>query len=209
MNEEDTASSPGPVPDRHAPGHRSPEHLASLTSEELIEVFSGLEAPAMSEMNGLFPATGSYARQPLRDQRVPKKLVTLVGRATLTPWRGRWIGKVYNGGTPGTDTGRGYNQFRRGESVTRCIAFTTCVGPSYLDGGRSFRMHYSAFHSLWGDVIELVDEVRRIESGRYLLLGMAGWCRPDPAAPSFVELGTSTEPYAGDRGRARRYHAPV
>ncbi len=47
------------------------------------------------------------------------------------------------------------------------------IGPSFFDGKPSFQLVYCAFDHYAGD-IHMLDEVRRLDDGRYLGIGRTG-----------------------------------
>jgi hypothetical protein len=159
-----------------------------------MELFAALPAPALGELDG------EYATR-LLAQPVPL-LRQVYGALIYNPMLGTWLGKAFNGGHDGRQTGQGYNYFRRRGRVVRSLPMLTCVAPSRFDGRPAFQLVYRAFHSLCAEV-HMVDEIRRVGPGLYLGIGTAGFIRAQRVRPMPFELTGPQSPYAGDIGRAR------
>lgn len=139
--------------------------LSLLDVEETVEVFRTLEAPTLEEMNGKFRG---------RIQSFPtlsKKLFwTIASNNPIFP--GIWRGKSFR--TVDKVSGRGYNTvWRLPGGRVDIWPMETRIGPSYFDGRPSFQLVYRAFDHYAGD-IHMLDEVRRLDHGRYLGIGRTG-----------------------------------
>ena len=169
---------------------RSPvQTLSDLSFNELIELFSTLEAPAIEELDG------EYAARPLAGPDAVRE--RLWGLAVANPiYPGLWQGKAFSG------SGQGYNYFRQYGRIVRRFPMLNVVAPSRFDGAPAFQLVYEAFRSL-GGAIRMVDEVRRAAPGVYLGLGTAGFTRSERMTPLPFVLAGPESSYAGDIGRRR------
>lgn len=168
-------------------------HLLEATPEELMELFKTLPAPTIAEMDGEFNA------QMLTQKNI---VVDLAWRAAVyTPfWPGIWIGKAFR---PISETeGRGYNYFRQGDKIVQSFAMKNVIAPSKYDAKPAFQLVYRAYHSACG-MVNMVDEVRRLGDGRYLLIGTAGFTQKQRQFDSFFLLEKTERPYRGDIGKPR------
>lgn len=163
--------------------HAAIRMLQSRTSGELLNLFQTLAAPDFSAMKGEFRAT-------LLDQGCP-----YFGAFNLTvlnnPANGFWLAKAF---TPeGPENGHGYNVFFRKGKILRKFRMKTDLAPSRWDGKTSFRLTYRVYNSLCGWVC-MEDEVRKLEDGIYLGIGVYGPFRKTPMP--FILEG----PVAGFKG---------
>ena len=145
--------------------------LQSRTPDELRSFFGTLSAPDFSEMKGEYRAT-------LLDQGCP--FFGAFNLAVLNnPGNGFWMGKAF---TPlGENSGHGYNMFFRKGKIVRKFCMKTDLAPSRWDGKKSFRLTYVVYNSLCGWV-GMEDEVRKVDEGIYLGIGVYGPFRHTPLA---------------------------
>jgi hypothetical protein len=166
--------------------------LLEASPEQLMELFKTLPAPPIEEMHGEF--NGSLLTQ--------KNLAfDLAWRLALyNPlWPGIWVGKGFR--PVSEDEGRGYNNFRRGSKIIQRFPMNTLIAPSRYDRKPAFQLVYRAYHSATGR-INMVDEVRKLDDDRYLLIGTVGITKKQRHVPTFVLLEGTVRPYRGDIGRA-------
>lgn len=132
-----------------------------MSQRQLLAYFSELEAPSLRELNGEYAAS-------LLDSG--SRILNLVARVAVTVPE-RWLAKAFR---PKTELeGHGYNSFRSLFGVRRRLRMRTFVGASKLDGGPSYFLEYGAYNG--GPLGTMVDEVRRVASGRYLGIGRLGY----------------------------------
>jgi len=165
--------------------------LAALDSSALVDRFKTLECPSLAEMQGEYD--GRLLRQ-------PHFLATLFWSAALKNPAWLWLGKAFR---PVSDeAGRGYNTFRSCGRLLQHFPMATLVAPSRYDGRPAFQLVYRAYHSICG-VVHMVDEVRRIRPGAYLLIGTIGFTEKQRLVPVPVLLKGPVAEYRGDIGRLR------
>lgn len=133
------------------------EKLLALTQAEGLELWRGLDAVDMREMDGHYMGYGpdalneefqlGYAKY-MYDEKSP---------------RGYWLGKAFR---PLTDnTGEGYNRWRySGGKVARNLRMATRMGVSLIDGKPCYVLDYSVFNPK----MTLVDELRKLDEAIYL-----------------------------------------
>ena len=102
--------------------------LRRLPYAAIMEVFHGLPAPPVAEMDGEY-------RAEVLDQGAPRFLWLVL---LVVHLKGRWLAKAFTPERP--DGGRGYNDFVIGERVVRGTRMRTSLGPSQHDGRPSFRL---------------------------------------------------------------------
>lgn len=146
---------------------RAVAELNRLSRHELIELFLGLQVPALEEFSGEFDGYGAAYLPDLDDYYRSIGL-------------GKWLGKGYRTEAHGEWAGHGYNLWGREEGVIRRMRFGWGLGTSMLDGRGCILMHYSAFANDFGE-LDLVDEIRRVADGVYL--GLATTRVPSPLCP--------------------------
>lgn len=168
--------------------------LLESTPDELMALFKSLDAPSLSEMDGEFAAAMLTQRNLAGD---------LFWRtAVYNPiWPGIWVGKAFR---PVDETsGRGYNYFRHGaRRIKQRFPMKTVIAPSRYDGKPAFQLVYGAYHSACG-WMNMVDEVRKISDGKYLLIGTWGYTAKQRHYDSFFLLEGPVRPYRGDIGNER------
>ena len=86
--------------------------------------------------------------------------------------------------------------------VTRQGPFLTLIAPSRFDGRPAYQLVYRAYHSICG-FVHMVDEVRRLEVGRYLGIGTVGFTDAQRRVPLPFLLTGPIGPYSGDMGKER------
>lgn len=169
--------------------------LRRLSTDELLQLFTTLEAPDIQEMQGEYKA--SLLAQ-------PNWLATAAGWvAVATPFQ-RWLCKGFR--PVDGETGRGYNTFLQGNHIVQRYPMLTLMAPSRFDGQPAFQLVYRHFHSLCGDM-HMVDEVRRVAPGLYLGIGTYGFTTAQRRIPYPFLLEGPVAPYRGDIGRERQNFA--
>lgn len=160
------ASGRGPMPPVHeksisATSERTAAELLAMSQPELLAYFRELDAPDLRELNGEYAAI-------LLD--AGSRVLNLVARVAVR-FPERWLAKAFR---PKTELeGHGYNAFRWLFGVRRRLRMRTFVGASKVDGRPSYFLQYGAFNR--GPLGTMVDEVRRVASGRYLGIGRLGY----------------------------------
>jgi hypothetical protein len=165
--------------------------LRQLSTAELLQLFTTLEAPDMAEMHGEYSAS-------LLTQKF--WLATVVGRAALENPFPSWRCKAFR--PVDSETGRGYNTFQQGRRVVQRYPMLTLTAPSRFDGRPAYQLVYRYFHSLCG-TIHMVDEVRRVVPGLYLGMGTYGFTKAQRQTPYPFVLEGPVAQYRGDIGRER------
>lgn len=134
--------------------------MYKMPREEVLALYRTLPAPGPQELAGEYKGYvhdgGDLAL------RAKRKAFFFDESSTF----GCWMGKSYTSGADGR--GEGHNLWRRaGGEVCRNSRFLTEIAPSMYDGRPALMMYYSAYRTFFGE-IDLIDEVRRLESGLYL-----------------------------------------
>ncbi|PTU30973.1 hypothetical protein [Stenotrophobium rhamnosiphilum] len=166
--------------------------LKKFSVEQSLELFLQLEAPAMSEMNGEYPAT-------LLQQ--PSLLATLAGQVSVRNPLVPWLCKAFR--PVDVENGRGYNTFRTMGRIVQRFPMQTVIAPSRYDGKPAYQLVYRAYNSMCGD-IHMVDEVRRVSSNLYLGIGTWGFTNRQRQVALPFMLEGPTAPYRGDIGTPRK-----
>ncbi len=164
--------------------------VQSLSTEQLVALFSTLQAPSIAEMHG------EYAASMLSQ---PNPLATLAGLSLtnpLLPWQSKAFRPVDQ------HTGRGYNTFLLGRKTIQLYPMQTLIAPSRYDGQPAYQLVYRYFHSLCG-AINMVDEIRKLDDGRYLGIGTWGFNKKQRQIPYPFLLQGPQHDYRGDIGRVR------
>ncbi len=164
-----------------------------LSAEETLEVFKTLECPSLGEMNG------EYKGEQLRQPGIVSTIISTL--FTNNPLLfGKWLSKSFR---PVDDAGgRGYNSLTHFGSVTRQGPMRTLIAPSRFDGRPAYQLVYRDYHSICG-FLHMVDEVRRLDAGRYIGIGTVGFTDAQRRVPlPFLPTGP-IGPYGGDMGRER------
>lgn len=170
----------------------STRDLYRLSTSELLQLFSTLEAPTLQEMQGEYKA--GLLKQ-------PGLLARVSGWIAVANPLSRWQCKAFR---PVDDnTGRGYNTFLQGGRIVQSYPMLTLLAPSRFDGQPAYQLVYRHFQSLCGDV-NMVDEVRRVAPGLYLGIGTWGFTRAQRHTPLPFVLEGPVAPYRGDIGTPRK-----
>lgn len=165
--------------------------VQKLSTNQLVALFSTLQAPTIEEMHG------EYAASMLRQ---PNPLASLAGYGLsnpLLPWQSKAFRPVDQ------HTGRGYNTFLLGGKIIQLYPMYTLIAPSRFDGQPAYQLVYRYFHSLCG-AINMVDEIRKLDDGRYLGIGTWGFSKKQCQIPYPFLLQGPHYDYRGDIGRIRR-----
>ena len=167
--------------------------LTQMSTPKLLQLFETLECPTMDEMDGEF--RGQQLRQ-------PGPISTLVSVLfTHNPLMfGKWQSKSFRPTAP--DSGRGYNTLRNFGRETIQGPMVTLIAPSRFDDKPAYQLVYRAFHSVCG-FVHMVDEVRRVDEGRYLGIGTVGFTDAQRRIPLPFMLSGPVAPYKNDVGRER------
>jgi hypothetical protein len=167
--------------------------ILRLSADELLTLFQTLEAPGLEEMHG------EYAAETLQQ---PNVLASVSGRYLLNSplYPGKWLSKAFR---PVSDRGgRGYNSFRHFGRLVQRFPMTTLTAPSRYDRRPAFQLVYRRYESLFG-TLHMVDELRRLEAGRYLGIGTFGFTDAQRRTPYPFLLTGPVAPYRGDIGTER------
>lgn len=168
------------------------EGLLLLSTQQLLQLFKTLEAPAVKEMQG------EYAAYLLAQ---PNWLADQVGKITLNNPLQSWLCKAFR--SIDEETGRGYNTFLQRGRIVQQHAMATMIAPSRYDGRPAYQLVYRHFHSLCGS-IHMVDEVRRVAPNLYLGIGTYGFTDAQRRIPYPFLLKGPQALYRGDIGRVRQ-----
>jgi hypothetical protein len=170
--------------------------LRAASTFELLSLFRDLPAPPLSEMHGDYDAT--LLQQPSLAADVSGFFA--VG-LPFSPWLSKGFRPVSE------SEGRGYNSFRQLGKVVQRYAMRTAIAPSRYDGRPSFTLMYKAYRSTCG-LINMVDEVRRVDEGLYLAIGTWGFSKRQRQIPLPFALRSTDRPYLGDIGSPRSAFQP-
>jgi hypothetical protein len=167
--------------------------IHEMSSEQVLALFRTLECPTIAEMDG------EYRGEQLR---APGPISTMICAAfTNNPLLfGRWLSKSFR--PVDTSSGRGYNSLRHFGRVGRRGPMRTLIAPSRFDGEPAYQLVYRWFHSLCG-FVHMVDEVRRLDAGRYLGIGTMGFTHAQRRVPLPFLLSGPKGPYLDDLGEER------
>ena len=168
--------------------------LTDMIQEELLEYFKTLEAPTIEEMDGEYHTT-KLGYHGIRDY--------LEWRLTCDNplMNSEWLGKAFH--PTGDGMGRGYNLFRKlGGKLTQVYPMRTVIGPSRYDGKPVYTLVYSAFPFTGTWLVQMVDELRKVGDGTYLLIGTyRGVFKGAKMRPHFWLVEGPYRAYRGDIGR--------
>lgn len=78
----------------------------------------------------------------------------------------------------------------------------TLIAPSRFDGRPAYQLVYRSYHSICG-FVHMVDEVRRLDKGRYLGIGTIGFTDAQRRVPLPFLLSGPIAAYDRDLGRER------
>jgi hypothetical protein len=164
-----------------------------LSADETLELFKTLECPTLGEMNG------EYRGEQLTQPGIVSTIISTLFTNDLLLF-GKWLSKSFR---PVDDTsGRGYNSLVHFGRVTRQGPMRTLIAPSRFDGRPAYQLVYRAYHSICG-FAHMVDEVRRLDAGRYIGIGTVGFTGAQRRVPLPFLLTGPIGPYSGDMGRER------
>lgn len=131
------------------------EGLRNRPSEELVELWYGLEAPTLEELNGEFQGV----------LIPPLSIVHAEFRKKAGP--GEWIAKGFGPVPYGDYPAQGYNLWFTGTKVIRNVRFAVEMGKSMIDGRPSYLGYYAAFNN-HNSGNGMTNDVRKVEDGLYL-----------------------------------------
>ena len=165
-------------------GNWSMEKILKMNRVQLFEIWKGLPAVSMREMNGHYMGLVPNAGNPSEQAQTADFMYNEKSE------RGYWLGKAYKAHS---DTkGEGYNRWRfPGGKVVRNLRFGTEAGTSLIDGKPAFMMYYGAYNDS-----DLVDEIRKLDENVYVGVGTRpteDGKRTDPVSGIFVLLGPTDE----------------
>ncbi len=168
--------------------------ISRIPPDAAVELYKTLPCPSMKEMTGEF--RGKMLSFPTLWTRL------FWGMASRNPiFPGVWQGKSFR--QTGASEGRGYNTTKRFGCVrVDLFPMATRIGPSYFDGKPSFQLIYRAYRSYCGD-IHMIDEVRRLDDGRYLGIGRCGRTVKQRRLPMPFLLEGPSGSYRKDTGTQR------
>ena len=164
--------------------------LNKLKADELMSLYATLEAPSLDELSGEYDGR-------MLSQTSFWLSLWWIGCLRNPIWPGWWLGKAFR--RVNENEGRGYNRFRHLGRVVERYPMRTLIAPSRFDGKPAFQLVYRAYYSACVSV-HMVDEIRRVATGAYLLIGTFGFQRhvPNP----FLLTGP-VAPYGKDIGALR------
>jgi hypothetical protein len=162
--------------------------LREASTFELLSLFRDLPLPSIEEMSGDYDAT-------LLQQ--PNLAADINGFFAVGLPFSPWLSKGFR---PVNETeGRGYNSFRQLGKVVQRYPMRTLIAPSRYDGRDSYTLIYKAYRSTCG-LINMVDEVRRVDDGLYLAIGTWGFSKRQRQIPLPFALRSTDREYLGDVG---------
>ena len=169
--------------------------LPGMNTDEILELFMTLGAPALSEMQGEY--TAMLLRQ-------PSVLATIAGKVSVSNpiLPGKWLCKSFR--PVDEKTGRGYNTFKHLGRVVQRFPMQTLIAPSRYDGKPAYQLVYRAYESLCGDM-HMVDEVRRLSRTAYLGIGTWGFTKAQRRIALPFLLTGPVSAYRGDIGVERDF----
>ncbi|MFC8384939.1 hypothetical protein [Nocardia sp. NPDC057272] len=170
--------------------------LRELNTDGLLALFTTLEAPTISELNG------EYAAWLLAQ---PNLFAEVTGKVAVANPLGPWLCKAFR--PVDENGGRGYNTFGEFGRVRQRYPMRTLLAPSRYDGAPAYTLIYRAYTSMCGS-LHMVDEVRRAAPGVYLGMGTWGFTDAQRRVPRPFVLTGPVGPYRGDIGNARRDFTP-
>ena len=135
--------------------NKSLVELSQKTSDQLLELYSTLDAPEPGEMQGEFDSA-----LPIDRDYEFRNLFKRLGR-------GDWLGKAYKVTSADGLSGEGYNMWRLGNEEKRYLRFSWAFENSPYDGRPAIVMRYNSFKNDAG-AVELIDEFRPLSKGVYI-----------------------------------------
>ena len=167
--------------------------IYKMSTEQVLAHFKTLECPTIEEINGEYK--GEQLRAP-----GPISSVLCLGFTNNPLFMGKWLSKSFR--PIDATRGRGYNSLRHFGRVNRRGPMRTLIAPSRYDGKPAYQLVYRSFHSACG-FVHMVDEVRRLDAGRYLGIGTIGFTDAQRRVPLPFLLSGPVAPYLDDFGRER------
>lgn len=167
--------------------------IHKMSTEQALACFKTLECPTIAEMNGEY--RGEQLRAP-----GPISSMLCVGFTNNPLLMGKWLSKSFR--PIDATSGRGYNSLRHFGRVTRRGPMRTLIAPSRYDGKPAYQLVYRSYHSICG-FVHMVDEVRRLDSSRYLGIGTIGFTDAQRRVPLPFLLTGPVAPYGDDQGKER------
>ncbi len=167
-------------------GKWSLEKLLALTQAEGIELWRGLDAVSMDEMNGHYMGMGPDALNEEYQRGYADFMFNENSRL------GFWLGKAFR---PLTETtGEGYNRWRfPGGKVVRNLRMATRMGNSLVDGRPAFILDYSVFNPK----MTLIDELRKLDDSIYFGVATIEAEDGGRGKPDFFILTGPTDSWVG------------
>ncbi|MGW6117820.1 hypothetical protein ACWFRF_02165 [Nocardia sp. NPDC055165] len=170
--------------------------LRRLNTSGLLALFTTLEAPTISEIDGEY--TAALLAQ-------PNLFAVATGKVAVANPLGPWLCKAFR--PVDENSGRGYNTFSEFGRVRQRYPMRTLLAPSRYDGAAAYTLIYRAYTSMCGS-LHMVDEVRRAAPGVYLGMGTWGFTDAQRRVPRPFLLTGPVGSYRGDIGKARRDFTP-
>jgi hypothetical protein len=168
------------------------EDLKALKQQQLMELYKTLPCPTMEEMTGEFKGD-------LLDQGPYRLVKVFFGYFALrAPFaNGAWQGKGF---AMTSDTeGKGYNHYKRFGKDRHILPMKTKITKSVFDGKDNFELDYTAYtaYKSQASLINMIDEVRKVNDDLYLGMGTWGYLRRQRMIPWFFSLSGPRVPYTG------------
>lgn len=167
--------------------------LTSMSHAALVDLFTKLDTPTLSEMTGEFDGTPLTQPTLLRSTLAAVKV-----RNPLHRWKTKGFRQIDE------MSGRGYNIYRW--ALFGRLAYrdpmTTRIAASHIDGRPAFQLDYRTFDTIVG-VLNLLDDVRRVAPGLYLGFGMLGFTDRQRSVLQPFMLEATSRPYVADVGTPR------
>lgn len=138
------------------------DKMRLLGTSGQLELFKSLHAPSIHEMRGeyhghYFGADGHF---------ISNAIWHITCNRNWTS--GIWLGKSFH---PDSQTaGYGFNNLSKFGMRLRRWPMKTGIGPSRYDGKDVYALNYRYYYSAAG-IVNMQDEIRRIENGLYLAVG--------------------------------------
>ena len=173
-------------------GEWSADSLNRLSRKELFELFHSWPAPTMAEMDGEYRASVIH-----HGSAIYRLLSALT---VANPFlEGTWLNKSFQ--PFDKSYGHGYNTFKKFNKTIRKYPMKTSIGRSRYDGQPIYQLDYTAFATTLGR-INMVDEIRKLDSTHFLGIGTAGFTAKQRQIPMpFLLVG----PYQGFVGTDKTY----
>jgi hypothetical protein len=167
--------------------------LKALKQQQLLDLYKTLPCPTMEEMNGEFKGDLLDLRGLLRP--IKRLLAYFALKAPYVS--GAWQGKGF---AMTSDTeGNGYNHYKQFGKDKYIFPMKTKITKSVFDGKDNFELDYTAYtaYKSQASLINMIDEVRKVNDDLYLGIGTWGWIRRFRMIPWFFSLSGPRAPYSG------------